>query len=222
MKTKMCGRYNNHRQAMEKWAEILKDWPTDDERLSYNVCPTDIVPIVTKSGLRWARWGMVHRSAREFKSTRSTSNARIETVTERPTFRDAWRESRTCLVPAAGYFEWPDNQRHQPYYFHTPDDTLVFAGIWEPWRDQVSCTFLTENPRGNVVGIHDRMPVMLTPERALQWLVGGTKVDPTGCNICENLVIYPVNPKMGKNENDGPHLIERCDPKHAWIQDSLF
>lgn len=165
----MCGRYSNHRQAMERWAKILNDWAKvteGDGRLRYNVPPTTQIPIVTAEGPHWARWGMVPRWAPEFKSQFSTINARIETVQELRTFKTAWCESRTCLVPAAGYFEWPEYLDKQPYYIHKPDDMLVFAGLWEPWKDgQISCTFLTEEPHGALADLHDRMPAVLSIKR---------------------------------------------------------
>lgn len=133
----MCGRYNNHRQAMERWREILLDWPSDEAWLRYNVPPTSDIPIVTAEGVRIARWGMIPSWAKEFKSKYATFNACIETVGDLPTFRNAWKASRTCLVPAAGYYEWPEYLDKQPYYIHKPNDMLVFAGLWEPWGDKI-------------------------------------------------------------------------------------
>lgn len=205
----MCGRYNNHRQAMERWVEILRDWPSDEVRLRYNVAPTTEIPIVTADGVRLARWGMVPNWAKEFKSKFATINARLETVATLPTFRGAWRASRTCLVPAAGYYEWPEYLDKQPYYIHKPGDMLVFAGLWEPWGDKISCTFLTEEPYGELANLHDRMPVMLSPDYAKRWLTEGTRMNPSGAGVCFELEWYPVSKAVNNVRNDGAELILR-------------
>lgn len=185
----MCGRYNNHRQAMLRWVEILGDWAMVTEReggLRFNVPPTTQIPIVTVEGVRWARWGMVPVWAEEFKSKFSTIIARIETVEKLPAFRGAWRAGRTCLVPAAGYYEWPEYLDKQPYYIHKPGDM--------PLAD-----------------LHDRMPVMLSPDMAERWLAEGTKMNSSGSGVCFEVEFYPVNKAVNSVRNEGPELVERIE-----------
>ncbi len=136
-------------------------------------------------------------------------NARAESLTEKPSFRNAYQHRR-CLIPATGFFEWqttgtaPDPGRSaaytpslaiaepapgrfpaytpslaitgkQPYHVHYPDNRLfAFAGIWEHWEhDQetvYSCTIITTAANDKIAPIHDRMPVIITPDDYDRWL----------------------------------------------------
>lgn len=204
----MCGRYNNHLQVMHDWANLLKDWPSDEER-KYNTAPTTTIPIVTADGVKMARWGMVPSWSKEFKTKYSTINARIESVKASRLYKSAWEASRTCIVPAAGYYEWrEENGVKQPYYIYKPNDLIAFAGLWEPWSDKMSCTILTEEAFGNTAELHSRMPVTLSLNKAEDWLNRGTEVDPTGCGVNFELEYYPVSRDVNSVRNEGPQLIE--------------
>src|SRR4051794_28559475 len=110
---------------------------------SYNVCPTDQVPVIIQNGdgrrLVLMRWGLVPNWwSKPLKELRmATFNARAETVAEKPFFRDAFNRSR-CLIPASGYYEWLDTPGgKQPYYFTRRDGLpLTIAGIYDAWRDR--------------------------------------------------------------------------------------
>src|SRR5436305_14392812 len=75
---------------------------------------------------------------KSLKELPATFNARAETVTDKPMFRDAFREAR-CVIPASGYYEWasrPDGK--QPYYITlTSRPIMSIAGLWSEWRDRV-------------------------------------------------------------------------------------
>lgn len=141
--------------GVEKWepAETLApDW---------NVAPTKSVHVVLERPLKDARergpvrqlralrWGLVPSWAKSPEGAAKMINARAETVHEKPSFRRAF-ESRRCLIPADGYYEWVTGAdereleergrrkraRKQPY-FVTPEDgsVLAMAGLYEFWRD---------------------------------------------------------------------------------------
>jgi putative SOS response-associated peptidase YedK len=118
--------------------------PLDFEK-SWNVAPTDPVPIVLerlvegepKRQLHVARWGLVPSWAKDPSGGARLINARSETLLEKPSFRKAVA-SRRCAVPADGYYEWKkgDGKSKQPYYVHPQDGSgLAFAGLYEWWRD---------------------------------------------------------------------------------------
>lgn len=97
------------------WTNVLKEWPLVN--LSYNVTPTSMIAGFRTSSGELMRWGMIPPWAKEFDSKYSTFNARIETVVDKPTFRNAWKKSQHCLIPMAGYYEWcGEKSRKQPYY----------------------------------------------------------------------------------------------------------
>jgi len=202
----MCGRFNNHLKAMRNWADLLREWP-GDARLRYNVAPTATIPIVIDDKVVSARWGLIPSWSKEFKSKYSTFNARVESANEKPLFRGAWKNSHTCLVPAAGYYEWRlEDGVKQPYYIHTPEAPLMFAGLWEPWEDRYSCTILTEDSKGSMKNLHHRMPVMLDYDDSLRWLEKGT-TETFMPNVYERLNYYPVSTAVNSSRSEGEDLI---------------
>jgi putative SOS response-associated peptidase YedK len=200
---------------MHNWADILGDWPQDAE-LGYNISPTSMVPIVTNTGAVIARWGLVPKWEKAFTTKYPTHNARLETASEKPSFRSAWKNSRTALVPVAGFYEWRKEGRiKQPYFIHKPDDLLVFAGLWEQWDDKVSFTILTMQARGGVAGLHHRMPVMLNKTDARNWLGNATENKDLLLRspIFESLEIYGVSTRVNTSRAMGSELAQRIIPE---------
>lgn len=123
------------------------------------------------------RWGFVPSWTKEMKSGKPLTNARSETVFEKPSFRHAIRRRR-CLVPADGFYEWKGDVpgRKQPYHITAPHDGLfAFAGIWEHWTspdgsELESAAILTTQPNTMMSQIHTRMPVVIKPEDFNRWL----------------------------------------------------
>ena len=116
---------------------------------SWNVAPTDAVPIVLERlvddsaaprqvrQLHVACWGLVPSWAKDPGIGSRMINARSESVLEKPAFRKAV-QSRRCAVPADGYYEWKQGpgKSKQPYYVHPGQDHgVVFAGLYEWWKD---------------------------------------------------------------------------------------
>jgi len=151
---------------------ILGNWP-DGGLQGYNIAPTQTIPIITQAGTVQARWGMIPGWAKAFDSKYSTFNARIETLAEKPIFRNAWKAKRSCLVPVGGYYEWksePDGK--QPYAVSFGDYPMLLGGLWEPWNDEVSFTILTQPSTGSLENLHRRMPHVIHPTDASSWLDG--------------------------------------------------
>jgi putative SOS response-associated peptidase YedK len=117
-------------------------------------------------------------------------------------------------VPADGWFEWVrDGKRKQAYYM-TPRDSsvLAFAGIWTMWREQLlTCSVLTTAALGTLAEVHDRMPLILPPERWPGWLAGGgdagALLQPLSPAELAAIEVRPVRPDVGNVRNNGPHLL---------------
>lgn len=183
----MCGRFVSVSDA----GRLARLFAVDDLEAggvvpNANVAPTEPVPAVLERAGRRAlgtlRWGLIPSWATDRRVAGRMINARAETVTERPAFRDAFRRRR-CLLPADGYYEWQreaDGSR-TPHLLRRGDgDVLAFAALWELWRhplagaDLVStCTILTTASSPAVSWLHDRMPVILPPELWDDWLDRG-------------------------------------------------
>jgi putative SOS response-associated peptidase YedK len=120
------------------------DRPPHNMPPSYNVCPTDPIDVATeKDGERdfvRMRWGLVpfwwSKPLKELRM--ATFNARAESVTTKPAFREPFARSR-CLIPMSGYYEWQDTPSgKQPWYFTARDGSpaLTAAGIWDGWKNR--------------------------------------------------------------------------------------
>lgn len=179
----MCGRYTlrSTPQKLSTLFDVL-DLPAVEPR--HNIAPTQSVLVVRQQpgeahrrGV-WMRWGLQPRWAKEGpKAQQPLFNARSETVSQRPAFRDAFRRRR-CLIPADGFYEWKviGPRRKQPYLIERKDhEPLAFAGLWEPGMNEQGqaadcCTMLTTQADDVVRELHDRMPVILEPEAWKLWL----------------------------------------------------
>ncbi len=101
-------------------------------------------------------------------------NARSETVTTLPSFREAVQRRR-CLIPANGFYESiTQGKSSRPFVFMLKDEEpFAIAGIWEPGLDETlppSFSMMTTHPNELVATLHDQMPVVLTPADMLRWL----------------------------------------------------
>jgi putative SOS response-associated peptidase YedK len=224
----MCGRFSQQRPASEL-AEIFAAEPLAEELgARYNVAPTDEALVVVQREERRAitayRWGLIPHWADAAKVGSRMFNARAETLTASPAFRDAFRRKR-CLVPVDAFYEWHrEGARRQPFTIGRADGRpLVLAGLWSGWHDpradRVVRTFtiVTSGPNEQMAGLHDRMPVIVPDESWDPWL------DPELADPGElqalfepsdevELRIQAVSSLVNNVRNDGPALIEPIDP----------
>lgn len=172
----MCGRFTitdpNEAIAALFAAVIGNDLP-DSPR--YNICPTDQVAVVTSDGtrrLRAMRWGLVPGWYKSPGDGPLIINARADTVTVKPAFRQAIRERR-CLIAANGFFEWsaaPDGAR-LPWYITRADGApMAFGGLWQRWGEIDTCAMVTVGAGPGMAAIHHREPVIVAPADWGLWL----------------------------------------------------
>ncbi|HET7703235.1 MAG TPA: SOS response-associated peptidase [Candidatus Limnocylindrales bacterium] len=223
----MCGRFSQQRPASEL-AEIFAAEPlADDLGARYNVAPTDDSLVVVQREERRAitayRWGLIPHWADSAKVGSRMFNARAETLTASPAFRDAFRRKR-CLVPVDAFYEWQRiGARRQPFSIARADSRpLVLAGLWSGWRDPVAdrvvrtFTIVTSEPNEQMAALHDRMPVIVPEDAWSRWL------DPELDDPSElqglltptddvALRIRAVGPLVNNVRNDGPELLEPVD-----------
>jgi putative SOS response-associated peptidase YedK len=238
----MCGRYASSRKP----EDLAEEFEIDRARVSetvaeplppdYNVAPTKPVYAVldrpeAPRQLRVVTWGLVPFWAKEPKIGNRMINARVETLAEKPAYRQAFAKRR-CILPADGYYEWYTTQQRgksgkplkQPFFIRPTDgSSLAMAGLYEIWRDPDkreddptrflwTCTVITTRAEDELGQIHDRMPMIVERDKWAAWL------DPeSGTDTVRELLVpaapgrleaYPVSTSVNNVRNNGPELLE--------------
>ena len=232
----MCGRF----ALSAMLTDIAEEFSTSAEPnrtlpVDWNIKPTQDIYIVKNQEITIASWGLIapwsKNSNDALRSQSQAINARSESVHEKPTFRNAFRQRR-CLVPATGYYEWATElgryKTKQPVFISRDDEKLLaFAGIFDRWispegeiRDSVA--IITRDAVGDLAKVHNRMPLFLPRDRWGAWM------DSNVTNVEEirtlmqvpdpdaHLRYWPVSTLVNSIRNNGAELIapiELGDPE---------
>ncbi len=217
----MCGRFTQRYTWAEVHAFLSVVGAPKNLRPRYNIAPTTEVDVVVDRGqgreILSMRWGLVPAWwTKALKSVPATFNARAETVTSKPMFRDAFRKRR-CVIPASGFFEWTDGAGgKQPHYFSAADGSiLAFAGLWDQWADPatgetiLSCTVIVSGASDWMAPYHDRMPVLIGEGEVEAWLRGEAGAEVLRPAAEALLQEWPVSQRVSRaGAADDPGLIE--------------
>ncbi|WP_114749030.1 SOS response-associated peptidase [Pleomorphovibrio marinus] len=231
----MCGRYSLAKSKLELEARFEAEM-LDDFKPRYNIAPTQLVPVVTSDspkGFSYFYWGITPQFAKNKPVSQKLINARSETVAEKASFRNAFKNHR-CLVPADGFYEWKKVGKKMkiPYRFTMMDEKLFsFAGIWEEFETQegdIAHTFLilTTMPNNLVGEVHDRMPVILPSEQEEKWLDSQTSEEELLGMLStypeEQMISYTVSPMVNQVANDTPYVLRKTMPMDQFGNYTLF
>jgi putative SOS response-associated peptidase YedK len=224
----MCGRVRLSSDVSEIKLvfSIPPHRPTPNFPPSWNVAPTDSLPVVrydakaSERSLDMVRWGLVPFWAKDIKVGFANINAKAEGIDTKPAFREAF-ERRRCLVPVDSFYEWKKTATgKQPYAIALADGRLMaLAGLWENWRSPTGewmCSFaiITTTPDELCAQLHNRMPVVLKPDCWRVWL-GEDPADVSTLKALlaplpsEEMTCWPVSARVGNVKNNDPGLIER-------------
>ena len=244
----MCGRFavTTDPALLAAKIDAINESAAAAEGANYNVAPTTAISTVVKRHsdpedddatrrVRSMRWGLVPPWVKEGPDGKPSTkgplliNARAETVTESPAFRNSVKRKR-CLVPMDGWYEWLQKGEAKgaktPYYMYAADGELLFmAGLWSTWRPAgapedapplLSCTIITTESVGALADIHDRMPLTISAGDWDRWLDPDAPVDPgllRGHGDLDRIVIREVSTLVNSIRNNGPELIEPAAPR---------
>lgn len=224
----MCGRFVQSLSPAEYARSVNLDLFEGTPIGRYNVAPTTGVHVMHQDGdfyvdsvIPWGwkpHWADIGRQA--------PINARLETVATKPFFRPIWKSGR-CIVGADGWYEWKkdpaDSKRKQPYFIRLKSgEPLLFAAIGQLPKnndesDHTGFVILTGAADAGLVDVHDRKPLVLSPDFAVSWLSGDTTPD-DALHIAEHQELpaeafewFPVSRDVGNVRNKGSQLIERID-----------
>lgn len=223
----MCGRYvrKTTRRQIAEW------FGADDAHVpqfveSYNVAPQSFQPVVRvnratgQREIALMRWGLVPYWAKDVQIGYSTINAKAETITTAPAFREAIQRRR-CLVPADAFYEWQQlgGKAKQSFAIAMKDGApYAFAGVWERWKDNKTQQYLetfaiiTTDANPLLEPLHDRMPVIIEPGDYERWLMSEDPellpLDLLRPYPAEQMVAWKVDSRVGNAKNDDPHLMD--------------
>lgn len=224
----MCGRYSlatdydaiNDRFMLRGGVRVPMQF-----RPRYNIAPTQEVLTVVNATGRWneprmMKWGLIPFWAKDASIGNRMINARAETISKKPAFRNAFRQRR-CLVVADGFYEWRKDGRHTVpmRIILKTGEAFGFAGLWETWESPEgtaieTCSIVTTTPNAVMEPIHNRMPVILPRKAESVWL--DIAISNTAA-LQELLVPYPaeemeayeVSTMVNSPTNDTPEALAR-------------
>ena len=189
----------------------------------YNIVPSQAVAVIANNNphqIEFFQWGLIPAWAKDPAIGNRMINARAETLAEKPSFKTAYQRRR-CLVLADGFYEWrkESDKSKTPLYIRLKSgQPFAFAGLWEAWQPAgdppiLSCTIITTTPNELMAEIHNRMPVILSPEAYDVWL-DPAEQSPNQLNgllgpyPAELMTAYPVSKLVNNPKNDAPACIE--------------
>jgi putative SOS response-associated peptidase YedK len=195
----MCGRFI----LLTDLSVIIKSFDIQEVACDYrpgnNISPgQEIAAIIhdDKNRLVCYRWGLIPSWAKDPSIGNKMFNARAETITEKPSFKNAFQKRR-CLILADGFYEWQKLRKvKKPLRFSLKSvQPFGFAGLYETWispekKPIHTCTIITTEPNELMRPIHDRMPVIVRKEQEAAW------IDPDNHNQKELLSILKPYPAV--------------------------
>lgn len=195
----------------------------------FNVAPgTDVLVVRERKGVREAslvRWGLVPWWADDPSIGARMANARSDSAFTKPAFRDPMRQRR-CLIPADVFYEWQlvaGRKAKQPFAVALKDSEIfALGGIWDYWKPRtgegegvVTCAILTTEPNTLLAPIHDRMPVIVPPDRYAAWLDPRTPV-PAVKDLAkpfpsDAMAAWPISLRVNRATEDDVGILEPID-----------
>ena len=222
----MCGRF----VLIESEDKVMQTFKIQQSGIMleprYNICPSQDIPVIVQqdglSSLEMLQWGFIPFWANE---PTPMINARAETISVKPFFRQAFQKQR-CLIPATGYYEWAKEEgQKQPYFislkpekFEEGNSMIAFAGLWDSWISpkgelRRTCAILTVSANSSMQKIHHRMPVILTPKNRSKWIDhSGIETKPEKLLTpltADKMEVWKVSRKVSTPTFDNPECLKK-------------
>jgi putative SOS response-associated peptidase YedK len=215
----MCGAFSvihPFRDLSQRFNAGYNDSPIDPR---YNVRPSQPIPTILNTDpeeIVHTEWGIhpfYDKTGKMF-----FINARNDSMVK-PTWKKMIQEQR-CLILADGFYEWqkqPDSKVKVPYRFElTSKEPFAFAGLWQYETDAQGnkvphSVIITTTPNELVENVHDRMPVILTPQSEKDWLYPDISADEAISMLVPyptiRMVSYPISTLVNSPANDHPDIL---------------
>jgi putative SOS response-associated peptidase YedK len=218
----MCGRFVREKSIPAIAREFGVDEISADLKPSYNIAPTQKVAVVVRDNVKQlisVQWGLIPSWSDDPKIGNKLINARAETITEKASFKNAFKKRR-CLIVADGFYEWQKTgQRKTPVYIRLKSGKpFGFAGLYDTWTspegEQITtCTIITTEANDVMKPIHSRMPVIIPKDSEDLWLSPEIKdsevlLDMLRPYPSEEMETHPVSNMVNSPANNTPECIE--------------
>ncbi len=199
-------------RRIQAWAngELLLDGWEPSEKMAAHALPR-LPVLLADGGVALAAWGLIPDTM--------TFNARIETIFEKPSFRQAAPRQR-CLIPVNAFWEYqhldkaghpdPEGKATKPFLIRLADDkVMLLGGLWSRWKGALTMTVVTKPANPLMSRIHNakqRMPVIVSPAEAERWLAGGgtRELEAFALPRDDGLVAQEVERPQRPPKNSGP------------------
>ena len=219
----MCGRYllNSTPFDLGRYVNVNI---SDQFPPRFNIAPSQPIAVIVQNLKRrreysLMRWGFIP-AWQKTPMTRPLFNVRAETVSEKTSFRSAYKRRR-CLIPANGYYDWREDKKgiRRPFCVKRKyDDLFCFAGIWETATDADggeidTAAILTHRAGEDLRADFPRAPVVIGAEHFSIWL----ETDERDIDILDDLLdpappgswsYFAISDAVNNARHDGPRLIE--------------
>lgn len=169
---------------------------------NYNLSPSQNASVIIKTDgrriMEQMKWGLMPSWLKSDKNKNGFINARFETLTEKPSFRNLYKLKR-CIIPATGFYEWKrDKKEKNPFFINCGRDSdgefipMLLCGLYDmsvsdTGEEIITFTIITTEAAGVIKNIHQRMPLIVNRNFAGLWL---DSYDPDRDNAVVNS--YPV------------------------------
>jgi putative SOS response-associated peptidase YedK len=211
----MCGRFTRRYTWQELVALYRLTLGTSNLQPRYNICPTTTIDAVIEHDsireLVPMRWGLIpnwwSKPLEEMRLATFMHGPR-RSIKSRCFARRSNVTAASSLHPAITKWQATPTGK-QPYYFTSTDGPILsISGIWDEWKDPDtgkplrSCTMIITNPNKVAAKIHDRMPVLLSPDQFEPWLSGtaGTEILKPAADSM--IVMRPVSRRVNSSRAD--------------------
>jgi putative SOS response-associated peptidase YedK len=210
----MCGRFSfvlDKEKISKKFPKLVMPELLE---VNFNVAPTQKAYVITSREhpkLHSMQWGLIPHWAKDAQGSIALINARMETLSEKPSFKEAIKHQR-CLVLMDSFYEWKtEGGRKVPYRIMMKhDELMVLAGLWDEWRGLRTFSIITTEPNKEMLPIHNRMPVVLQTEYDFDMWLGKTDLTKIlkRCKKQNNgiLSMYRVSEKLNSVKHNGSDL----------------
>tara|TARA_B100000959_G_scaffold254926_1_gene286928 strand:- start:63 stop:716 length:654 start_codon:yes stop_codon:yes gene_type:complete len=215
----MCGRFSLNCNSSDIVKEFNVDKALAELKPNYNIAPSQMVAAIINDGsncLVQFKWGLIPSWAKDQGIGNKIINARGETLSEKPSFKNALKKNR-CLIVADGFYEWKkEGKQKTPFYISLKSKRLFgFAGLFDKWispdgEEIKSCAIVTTQSNKLLKPIHDRMPVIIPKDKEALWL------DPAIRDIkyvlnsysSDAMEYYEVSKTVNSPANNSPECIK--------------